>query len=156
MYFDNFSDQAKRAVFFAHDFARREGSQAIEPEHLLRGLLREEPTLLFLVRPTDSTVVEKIKNDRRHPQMPPAKFAGDALPLAKGSREIVRRASLERRRFKQDATDTSHLLLAMLRSGRKGARWFSGKAAGGMVAVLSEGHLSAQVVIEQMRGAKKR
>jgi ATP-dependent Clp protease ATP-binding subunit ClpA len=156
VYFDDFSDKAKRAVFFAHEFARREGYQAIELEHLLRGLLREEPTLLFLVRPTDSAVVEKIKSDRRHPQMPPSKFAGDALPLAKGSREIVRRASLERRRFRQDATDTSHLLIAMLRSGRKGDRWFSGKAAGGMVAVVSEPELSARVVVEEMQAAKRR
>ena len=156
MYFDNFSDKAKRAVYFALDFAKREGFQAIEPEHLLRGLLRQEPTLLFLVRPTDSAVVEKIKNDRRYPQMPPAKFDGNALPLAKDSRKIVRRANLERRRFRQDTTDTSHLMIAMLRLGRKGARWFSGKAPGGMVAVLSERELSAQVVVEQAQASKEK
>ena len=156
MYFDNFSDKAKRAVFFALDFAKREGFQAIEPEHLLRGLLYVEPTLLFLVRPIDAAVVEKVKNDRCHPLRPPPKFDGNALPLAKDSRKIVGRANLERRRFRQDTTDTSHLLIAMLRLGRKGARWFSGNAPGGMVAVLSERELSARVVVEQMQAAKKR
>src|SRR4051812_11580783 len=100
MYFDAFSVRAKRAVFFAHDFASREDREEIEPEHLVRGLFLEEPSLLLLLRPTDGSSVEKIRSDRG---TKPRRFSGNGLPLSNQSREIVRRANRECKRRKHDA-----------------------------------------------------
>ena len=44
--FESFTERAKRVVFFARYEAKNRRARAIEPEHLLLGLLREDAELV--------------------------------------------------------------------------------------------------------------
>jgi ATP-dependent Clp protease ATP-binding subunit ClpC len=46
--FERYTEKARRVVFFARYEAGQFGSQAIEPEHILLGLLREDKQLACL------------------------------------------------------------------------------------------------------------
>jgi ATP-dependent Clp protease ATP-binding subunit ClpC len=44
--FEQYTEGARRVIFFARFEASQNGSPTIEPEHMLLGLLREYPSLL--------------------------------------------------------------------------------------------------------------
>ncbi|MDQ3256655.1 MAG: hypothetical protein M3R15_22655, partial [Acidobacteriota bacterium] len=50
--FERYTEKARRVIFFARYEASQFGAPAIEPEHLLLGLMREDKTLTarFLLR----------------------------------------------------------------------------------------------------------
>src|SRR5262245_56039731 len=124
MYFGTFSERARRAVFFGHHFAKQEAYKAIEPKHLLRGLLQEDPQLFALANPHDSDVVEKLRKAVCPDTRPPELQSGrDFLPLSRLSVKIIESANAERGHFKQSETGTDHLLLAILNSGGKRSGW---------------------------------
>ena len=43
--FERYTEKARRVIFFARYEASQFGAPAIEPEHLLLGLMREDKTL---------------------------------------------------------------------------------------------------------------
>ncbi len=63
--FDRFTESASRVVFWARGEASRRGNGAIAPEHLLLGILREDPLALKrfgLSAATIASLREKIHN----------------------------------------------------------------------------------------------
>jgi len=44
--FERFTEKARRVIFFARDEASQYGSTHIDTEHVLLGLVREDPVLL--------------------------------------------------------------------------------------------------------------
>jgi ATP-dependent Clp protease ATP-binding subunit ClpA len=44
--FDRLDERSRRTMFFAHQEARDRGGRTIEPEHLLLGLLKDQPDIL--------------------------------------------------------------------------------------------------------------
>lgn len=124
MYFEPYSERAGRAVYFALHHAKREKCLSIEPEHLLQGLLQEDPKLFSLVNPSDITLIENIQKDlHRDTDKHTSQAVAEFLPLSKQSKEIIKGANAERRLFKQARTGTDHLLLAILNSGNKRRGW---------------------------------
>ncbi len=45
--FERYTEKARRVIFFARYEASQFGAPAIEPEHLLLGLMREDKTLVM-------------------------------------------------------------------------------------------------------------
>jgi ATP-dependent Clp protease ATP-binding subunit ClpC len=53
--FERYTEKARRIIFYARYETSQIGAWAIEPEHLLLGLLREEPALVaHFLSPNDS------------------------------------------------------------------------------------------------------
>jgi hypothetical protein len=125
MYFDTFSKRAKRAVFFAHHYAKKSCSRAIEPEHLLHGLLDEDPELFQLLKPDDNAFIEDLKKQLAvDSQGKRAEPLEGHLPLSKASQQVVRTSNEARQRFNQSLTGTAHLLLAILTERDPRRTWF--------------------------------
>ena len=55
--FERYTEKARRIVFFARYEASEFGSQAIETEHLLLGILREDKALVHRFLPPSDSVV---------------------------------------------------------------------------------------------------
>ncbi|MFX4485953.1 Clp protease N-terminal domain-containing protein, partial [Acinetobacter baumannii] len=81
--FERYTEKARRVIFFARYEAAQFGAPAIEPEHLLLGLLREDKGLTqrFLARSQMS--VEAIRRDIEARTMMREKISTSVeLPLA--------------------------------------------------------------------------
>jgi len=114
-FFDSFSTKARRTVFRANAKALKDGAPEITAEHILYGLLGEDPRLFALVAPGRPNLVNEITQrlavDTNASQ---AKKRNEALQLSDGAKEIIRVAAREKERLGHSAVGTQHLLLALL------------------------------------------
>src|ERR1700722_5272018 len=61
--FERYTEEARRALFFARYEASQLGSVSIEPEHLLLGLIREGKALAGRISPRLPLPLEEIRKD---------------------------------------------------------------------------------------------
>jgi ATP-dependent Clp protease ATP-binding subunit ClpC len=116
--FKRYTDECKRAVFFAQRTALHEGAAAINPTHLLLGLLRETdsransifrlPELL----PAEATQLTALREEQ------PVK---GIIPLSKEGKRVVAYTAREANRLRDYWIDTEHLVLGILREGNNAA-----------------------------------
>ena len=112
--FERFTEKARRVIFFARYEASEYGSQYIETEHLLLGLLREDPSLTnrFLggvgAKNTIRAEIEKHIPSRERIS------TSVEVPLTEDSRKVLRLATEEADRLGQRHVGTEHLLLGLL------------------------------------------
>src|SRR5918911_947832 len=96
--FERYTEKARRVIFFARYEASQFGAPAIEPEHLLLGLMREDKTLTARFLARAQTSVE--------------------LPLAPETKRVLAFAHEESDRLQHRHIGTEHLLLGLLREER--------------------------------------
>jgi ATP-dependent Clp protease ATP-binding subunit ClpA len=113
--FERFTEKARRVVFFARFEASRWGSPTIETEHLLFGLLREDPGLITaftghfdFVAKIRGEVEERITLRERIP-------TSVEMQLSADNHKILTFAAEEADRLAARLIGTCHLLIAMLR-----------------------------------------
>ena len=61
--FERYTEKARRVIFFARYEASQFGAPAIEPEHLLLGLMREDKTLTGRFFPRAQISIESIRKE---------------------------------------------------------------------------------------------
>ena len=61
--FERYTEKARRVIFFARYEASQFGAPAIEPEHLLLGLMREDKTLTARFFPRAQVSIESIRKE---------------------------------------------------------------------------------------------
>ena len=112
--FQRFTEKARRVVFFARFEASRYGSPSIETEHLLLGLMREDPGLIttFVGHPD---FVAWIREDieERITLREPISTALE-MPLAADCKKVLNLACEEADRLNHRSVETGHLLIALL------------------------------------------
>ena len=110
--FERYTEKARRVVFFARYEASHYGSKAIEPEHLLLGLIREEKSLRKWV---PNTSVDSIREsvDAQIPKRPSISTSVD-LPLSEGSKKVLKAAGEVADQLAHRHIGREHLLLGML------------------------------------------
>jgi hypothetical protein len=113
--FERYTEKARRVVFFARFEASQYGSPYIETEHLLLGLLREDPALVkrFL---GPANVAADIRAEiesliTRHERI----STSVEVPLTNECKMALNLAGEESERLAQRHIGTEHLLLGMLR-----------------------------------------
>jgi hypothetical protein len=111
--FERYTEKAGRVIFFGRYEASQFGSSAIDVEHLLLGLLREEKHALRWIPKAQSceTLRQQIENwIVREPPIPPSVD----LPLSNASKHVLNRAKDEAERLNSRHIGTEHLFLALL------------------------------------------
>jgi hypothetical protein len=111
--FERYNERARRVIFFARYEASHYGSPYIETEHLLLGLLREDPSIAHLVRNADIESVRKQIDDAASTR--PATSTSVDLPLSNESKLVLQYAAEEADRLNHRHIGTEHLLLGVLR-----------------------------------------
>ena len=113
--FERYTQRARTTIFWARYIATQVGSQEIETEHLLLGLLRSDKTLAkrFLGSPwAAETVWKKIEQTKpKRVRVPGPK----ELPLSIESKRVLGCALQEADLFSNRQICTEHLLLGLLR-----------------------------------------
>ncbi len=113
--FDRYTEPARRAVFFGRYEASLSGSDHIETEHLLLGILRDDPQLAQRLLHSPAKV-EAIREQigRRSPARKPGATSVD-LPLSKECKRVLEYAAKGAEELNQKAINPAHLLLGIAR-----------------------------------------
>lgn len=113
--FERFTEKARRVIFFARYEASQHGSQYIETEHLLLGLLREEPSLFSgRLGPTIDAV--NIRREIEGHITPRERISNTVeVPLAKESTQVLNFAFEESNTLGHRYVGPEHVLLGILR-----------------------------------------
>ncbi len=124
--FDRYNEGARRTLFFARDEAFRLRSQAIEPEHLLLGLIRsgDEPAgeLLARAHVTLESLRQGVETRNAQSQSRPTfwtRLWGPAstphdVPFSRACKRALRHTAEEADRLRHDDIRPGHLLLGIL------------------------------------------
>ena len=113
---ERFTETARRAIFFARYEASLLGMDAIEPEQLLLGLLREDRRLKQTLFQTRRLTFESVRKGILD-QLGSFKRSSPPidLPLSSTLKKVLTHAEEEARNLRQDQIDTGHMLLGILR-----------------------------------------
>jgi ATP-dependent Clp protease ATP-binding subunit ClpA len=112
--FERYTERARRVIFFARYEASQFGSHAIETEHLLIGLLREDQNLVnrFLLDEKGESIRAEIEARATLREKVPTSID---MPLSEECRRILAYATEEAVRLNHLHIGTEHLLLGILR-----------------------------------------
>jgi len=110
---DRFTEKAQEAIQGAAELAREHGQQAVEPEHLLLALIRQDGgvgrTLLerggVSIQALQPALVSAVE------RMP--KVSGGQTYIGESLNQVVDEAEREAERLKDEYTSTEHLVLAL-------------------------------------------
>lgn len=124
--FERYETHAKRSIFYAKRNALEYGSEYVQPEHLLMGILREVPRILSdLVADSPEVLfneAEKIAIERKLRQRNPAAVdAPGEAPFAPETIRVFEEAAEEAKRAAQDKINPMHLIVAILNEEGTGA-----------------------------------
>ena len=114
--FERYTEKARRVIFFAKYEASQLGSEAIEAEHLLLGLLRDDKELTQRLFTDPRQAVESIrKNIEARMSIRDKVSVSVDLPLSQGAKQVLSYAADESDRRSDRHIGTEHLLLALIR-----------------------------------------
>jgi ATP-dependent Clp protease ATP-binding subunit ClpC len=108
--FERFTEKARRVIFFARYEAAQAGSEFIETEHLLLGLIREYKGIRSLLPNLDYDTVRQ--------SLPTVSAPRDTkadLPMSDESKRVLAYSAEEADRLSHRYIGTEHLLLGLLR-----------------------------------------
>jgi ATP-dependent Clp protease ATP-binding subunit ClpC len=120
--FERYTEKARRVIFFARYEASQFGSQAIETEHILLGLLREDKQLTQRFFQSAQQALESIRKEIRERAGLQDKVAASVdLPLSSSAKQVLTFAAEESDRLGHPHIGTEHLLLGILREEKSTA-----------------------------------
>jgi hypothetical protein len=113
--FERYTERARRVIFFARYEASQYGSPYIETEHLLLGLLREDPGLRGqFLGPT--TVAADIRTEIERQITRRERISTSVeMPLTEECKKVLKMAAEESERLAHRHIGTEHVLVALLR-----------------------------------------
>ncbi|HYX28562.1 MAG TPA: ATP-dependent Clp protease ATP-binding subunit [Pyrinomonadaceae bacterium] len=117
--FERYTEKARRVIFFARYEASQFGAPAIEPEHLLLGLMREDKTLTGRFFPRAQITIEAIRREIESRTLLRERIPTSVeLPLAPETKRVLHYSHEESDRLQHRHIGTEHLLLGLLREER--------------------------------------
>jgi Protein of unknown function (DUF3738)/Clp amino terminal domain, pathogenicity island component len=122
--FERYNEQARRSLFFALHEANLSRSDAIEPEHLLLGLLKERNALVAQMLDTANATAEGLRRSiyaRLGASTSPSDTLGEK-PFSRNVKHVLQYALEEADRLLHDPIGPEHLLLGLLRL-EQGLAW---------------------------------
>lgn len=111
--FERYTEKARRVIFFARYEASHYGSPEIDTEHLLLGLVREEPLFHSKWLPKAAPEIIREHIDSATPRREPIPTNVD-LPLSQTSKRVLNHAKDEADRLNNKHIGTEHLLLGLI------------------------------------------
>ena len=112
--FERYTERAARVIFLARYEASRFGSLTIETEHLLLGILMEEPDMIErFARPGETADSVRARVEQQITRRPAFPTETD-IPLSAPSKVALSRAAEEADRLMHRFITTEHLFLGLL------------------------------------------
>jgi ATP-dependent Clp protease ATP-binding subunit ClpC len=112
--FERYTDTARRTIFAARFEASRLGSESIETEHLLLGILRTDGLLILrLLKAPEKADSIREQLEKQLPQRDKVPTSVD-LPLSRECKRVLQHAAEEATRLNNQYITAGHFLLALL------------------------------------------
>jgi ATP-dependent Clp protease ATP-binding subunit ClpC len=112
--FERMTQQARRVIFFARYEASQYGSPYIETEHILLGLLREDPALFSRFLGPSSIAADIRSEIERHTTSRERISTSVEVPLTNECKKVLNLAAEESDRLGHRHIGTEHFLVALL------------------------------------------
>ncbi len=120
--FERYTEKARRVIFFARYEASQFGAHAIDSEHILLGLLREDKQLTQKFFRSPHSTVESIRREiESHSPLREKVSQSIDLPLSTNAKRVLSYAADESERLGNRHIGTEHLLLGILREEKSSA-----------------------------------
>lgn len=114
--FEKYTEKARRVIFFARYEASQFGSPAIEPEHLLLGLIREDQQIVTSFIHASHISTDQIRDRIQKALGLHEKISASVdLPLSENAQRVLVCAAEESNMLHHSYIGTEHLLIALLR-----------------------------------------
>ena len=110
--FERYTDQNRRAIFFARQTALQLGAAAIDSGHLLLGLVTEKETRADIVFRLRELLPEEAAQQAVEIKQPMMK---GTIPLSNDGKRAIAYTAFEANRLRDYWIDTEHLVLGILR-----------------------------------------
>ena len=114
--FGEYSEPARRAIFFARSEAVSFSGDGIAPRHLLLGLLRGDPELASAVLGRDGVpdLVRAIESMEASPRLHPSRRSGLDIPLTDESKRVLA-VAFDRAKASGCKVSSRHLMAAIIK-----------------------------------------
>ena len=111
--FERYTERARRCIPFARQSAVQYGSQTIETEHLLLGVLQEDPNVIgrFLPSNTGKDIRAQVEKRLKKTNVP----MHTEIPLSLPCKRILAYAAEEAERLHHSLIDIDQILVGMIR-----------------------------------------
>jgi ATP-dependent Clp protease ATP-binding subunit ClpA len=116
--FERYTEQARRAIFFARRDALLRGESSITPAHLLIGLSFDEDSRANLIGDLKNKLCNQLLSTFNMPLQPCSNIPYSAkpdIPLSQESKNALAYAALEADRAWKNSIDTDSLLCGLMR-----------------------------------------
>lgn len=123
--FERYTEKARRVIFVARQQAGAFGSDVIEMEHLLLGLVDECSTLVDALLGTGNAATLRRQIEARMAKEEPFEPQRE-LPLSDSNKRVLAYAAEEAGRSDEERIEPKHLLLGILREIEPGRSLFGG------------------------------
>jgi ATP-dependent Clp protease ATP-binding subunit ClpA len=112
--FENFTEKARKSIFFARYEAVIGRIETIEPEYLLLGIMREDKNLLKMLLPKHSISIDDLRNKiEEYNSSKKIELQGADITLSIKSKEVIINAKNISRMYNHSRIDTIHLLYGL-------------------------------------------
>jgi ATP-dependent Clp protease ATP-binding subunit ClpC len=126
--FERYTERARRVIFFARYEASQLGSNSIETEHLLLGLIREGKGLTSRIFSKSHLSMETIRKEIEGRAVYRDKVSTSVdIPLSMESKRVLSYASEEAERMLHNYIGTEHILLGLMREEKSVAAGILGE-----------------------------
>jgi ATP-dependent Clp protease ATP-binding subunit ClpC len=126
--FERYTERARRVIFFARYEASQLGSNSIETEHLLLGLIREGKGLTSRIFSKSHLSMESIRKEIEGRALYRDKVSTSVdIPLSSESKRVLGYASEEAERMLHNYIGTEHILLGLMREDKSVAAGILGE-----------------------------
>jgi ATP-dependent Clp protease ATP-binding subunit ClpC len=126
--FERYTERARRVIFFARYEASQLGSNSIETEHLLLGLIREGKGLTSRIFSKSHLSMETIRKEIEGRAVYRDKVSTSVdIPLSMESKRVLSYASEEAERMLHNYIGTEHILLGLMREEKSAAAGILGE-----------------------------
>jgi ATP-dependent Clp protease ATP-binding subunit ClpC len=141
--FERYTEKARRVIFFARYEASELRSSAIEADHILLGVIREDKPLITRFCKVTPTPFDSIRERIRATTGAGEKLSASVdLPLSIEAKRVLSYAADESDRLNHTHIGTEHLLLGLLRTETVAAQ------------VLADLGIDLEVVRQELRDIK--
>jgi ATP-dependent Clp protease ATP-binding subunit ClpC len=137
--FERYTERARRVIFFARYEASQLGSNSIETEHLLLGLIREGKGLTSRLFSKNHLSTESIRKEIEGRAIYRDKVSTSVdIPLSAESKRVLGFASEEAERMLHNYIGTEHILMGLLREEKSVASGILGEKGMRLAAVRED------------------
>ena len=112
-----FTERARKAMFCAQEEAAAVGTDLVDTEHLLLGILRLDDSLACTMLRRADVDIARLRREIKHRLPKGGNIIGQEMQLATASKHMIGLAYDEAKRLNSESIGTEHLLLGILRGG---------------------------------------